>query len=596
MHETVIIALASIIVLTFLCQWLAWWVKLPSILFLLLTGILIGPGLDWLDPSKLFGDILTPMIEIAVAIILFEGSMTLNFKQIKGHMDVVGSLLTNGVIITVIGATLMVHFLFHLSIELSILLGVIVCVSGPTVIAPLLRTVRPNERVSNILRWEGIVIDPIGALLAVLVFSFIQAYHAKQAFDHVILMFLLHVGIGAAIGALVGYFCGLALRRHWFPEYLHNVATLALVILAYTIANHFNSGSGLLAVTVMGIWLANMKDVHIEDILDFKESLSIILISGLFIVLAAQISFTHLHDIIWPAIILIAGLQFVLRPLTVFICTLSSKLNWREKFLLAWIFPRGIVAAAVSALFAIRLKQNNIAGSHQLVLITFLVIIGTVVFQSLTTRWVAKLLKVSEPEPRGYLIVGANPVARVIAAELVKRDYRVLLTSAVWEHVQASRMDGLPTFYGNPVSSYADRHLDLIGLGGMIAISARTNLNTLASMRYKREFGAQNIFSVQTERGEQDDDHKQTAAGRFKGHMVFKDGMTFAKLNQLIRQNDKLTSTTLSEEYDFEKFRDDQPKNVLLFAFDPKNRVHFFSAHQEIKPIKEWTVISITAE
>jgi len=593
MHETAIFILTGIVLLTFLCQWLAWWVKLPSILFLLLTGIVVGPGLHLFNPKHLFGDMLTPIIEIAVAIILFEGSLTLQFKEIKQNVRVIRRLLTLGVAITAISSSLLCHWLFHFGFKISVLLGVIISVSGPTVIVPILRTVRPNEQISNILRWEGIIVDPIGALLAVLVYNLILALHLQSSLGKVTLQFLFHTSIGALLGIVVGYLTGLALRRHWFPDFLQNIATLALVLLAYGVGNHFDSGSGLLAVTIMGITLSNMEDVHIEDILDFKESLSLILISSLFIILAAQIQLSHLFQVLWSSILLILLLQFIVRPVSVFLCTLGSQLRWQEKCMLSWIYPRGIVAAAVSALFAIRLQQNSLIDSDDIVLVTFLVIIGTVIFQSLTSAWVARLLKVNEPESRGYLIVGANALARTIGAQLMKLNYRVLLTTTTWENAQAARMEGLPVFYGNLVSEYADRHLDLVGVGKLLALSGQSNLNTLAALRYKREFGAANIYSVQTSTGESTPEEKQVSAKRYRGKLLFEQGLSFGQLMASISIESKITQTMLSPEFTFEMFKQQKPNANILFALDPKNRIHFPTVNQDIKPDKDWIIVSL---
>ena len=255
----------------------------------MLGGIIAGPVTGWLDPTALFGDLLFPFISLAVAVILFEGSLTLKFEQIKGLQQVVRNLVSVGVLVTWAITTVATHLILDIGWQLALLFGAITVVTGPTVVIPMLRTVRPNSRLTHILRWEGIVIDPIGALLAVLVFDFIISGQGSDALGHTLLGFGNILLVGVAMGALPGYLFGLLLRNHLLPEYLHNLTTLTLVFAVFVFSNLIYPESGLLAVTVLGLWLANMKDVHIEDILSFKESLSLLFISGLFVILAARL-------------------------------------------------------------------------------------------------------------------------------------------------------------------------------------------------------------------------------------------------------------------------------------------------------------------
>lgn len=593
MTESIIIALGGIAILSLLCQWLAWQVRLPAILFLLIAGILVGPVFGWLHPATLFGHLLAPIIEISVAIILFEGSLSLNFKAIKQHSQVVGSLITVGLLITCISTLFLAHWLFNLPYTIAILFAVIICVSGPTVVAPMLRSVNLNSNVANILRWEGVMIDPIGALLAVLVFNFVSVYDLNHSLPAILMIFCLKILVSGAIGIGTGYFCGIVLRKHWLPEYLHNIGILAFVLVAFALGNYFEDGSGLLSVTLMGVMVANMEDVHIEDILGFKENLSILLISFTFIVLAASIQFTHLREIVVPALLLVAALQFVIRPISVFICTLSSTLSLKEKVFLGWIYPRGIVAAAISAIFAIRLQSNHIEGSQFLVIITFFVIICTVVFQSFTIRPLAKLLKLSTGTVQGYLIVGASPFACCMAKALQAHEFNVLLCSNTWGHIQTARMEGLPSFYGNPVSEYADRNLDLIGLGGLLCITAQPYLNTLAAVRFRREFGPENIYCVQTQINENEKDDKRTAHKRLKSTSLFADDIIFSKLNRLVKNGAETKTTQLTEAFDYVAFQAQNPNAISLFALNDKQHILFFSSENELLPEKGWQIISL---
>ncbi len=359
-------------------------------------------------------------------------------------------------------------------------------------IVPLLRTVRPQAKLANILRWEGILIDPIGAIFVVIVYEFI----VSSSKMHSLAVFGLMLLVGLVIGAIAGWLIAYVLRKHLIPEYLQPFAVLAVVLGVFAGANALESEAGLLAVTVMGMWLANAKDVDIRHILHFKENLTILLISGLFLILASRIQLADFHALGWGAITLFVVIQLVARPASIFISTMFSQLAFKEKLFLAWVAPRGIVAAAISALFALKLIDDGVAGAQLLVPLTFMVIIGTVVLQSLTARPIARLLGVAEPSPKGFLVVGANDVARQIGLALKKYDCRVMMTDSNWDYIRAARMAGLETYYGNAVSSHADEYLDLIGVGHLLALTPDKHFNAVVTNHYETDFGQRNIFRL----------------------------------------------------------------------------------------------------
>ncbi|MFW5425661.1 MAG: cation:proton antiporter [Methylophagaceae bacterium] len=597
MEQHAVIALSVIGVVATLCQWFAWWIKLPAIVFLLLAGIVLGPLTGWLDPDALFGDLLFPVVSLCVAIILFEGSLTLRFDQIRDLQTVVRNLLTFGVLIIWAIIAVSTHYLLNFTWELSLLFGALMVVTGPTVIVPMLRTVRPNTKISNILRWEGIAIDPIGAILAVLVFEFILSGQGEGAtsLGHTFFTFGKTLAVGTAIGAIAGYLLGLILRKHLLPEYLHNVATLTLVFAVFALSNHISEESGLLTVTVMGIWLANMKDVSVEDILDFKESLSILLISGLFILLAARLDFAQFEAIGFAGILLFLIIQFIARPVKVFFCTLGSDLTWQEKTLVSWIGPRGIVAAAVSALFAIRLQDLGIPQADLLVPLAFTIIIGTVFLQGATAKLLANKLGVAEPDDRGFLIIGANLVARAIATALNDNGYRTRLADTSWTNVTAARMAGFDTYYGNAVSEHADRHLDLIGLGQVLTLTPQKELNALAGLRYRSEFGSNHVFSLSTDK--EDKEHVSRTNINHKAKVLFGDDVTYAKLASLISKGASPKKTNLSDSFSYQDYQEQYGKLAIpLFAFDVKDQLHLFTHGDELTPEADWTIISLIQE
>jgi len=343
----------------------------------------------------------------------------------------------------------------------------------------------------------------------------------------------------------------------------------------------------------MGITMANMKDMDIDNILDFKESLSVLLISVLFIVLAARIEIAELIFVGWPAIVLLGIIILIARPVAVFVSSIGSDLSFNEKLMIAWIGPRGIVAAAISALFALRLEEAGFSEAVLLVPLTFVIIIGTVVIQSTTAQHIAEFLKVREPSPTGLLIVGAGNVARAIAKELQSHGFKTLITDSTWENIRLARMDGLETYFGNPVSEHADRNLNLSGLGKLLAMSGRLNLDTLACLRFKSEFGVNNIYELKTTREKHTED-KHIVSTKHRGYELFSEDADYGNLAYRLRNQAEIKSTQLSDEFTFEQYLKKYEGSIIpMFAIDNKQRLHVFVANGEMKPKPDWIIIAM---
>jgi len=581
--------LAGMLMIGFLAQWLAWRVKLPAILFLLLAGILLGPVTGLLDPDKLLGNLLFPVVSLAVALILFEGSLTLRFKELPGIGRAVRGLVSYGAVAALLLLALAAHLVAGLSWSIALLFGALACVTGPTVIAPMLRTVRPNARVSNTLRWEGIVIDPLGALFAVLIY---EAIVTRQQ-GHTIGIFLATIGCGVLIGTFAAGFLAVLLRRQMIPEYLQNFAVLATVLLAFALSNVITHESGLLAVTIMGIALGNARGVHIDDILDFKENLTTVLVSVLFVLLAARLHWPLPPGMLGAGIALLVIAQVLVRPVTVWLASLGSGLNWRERALIGWIAPRGIVAASVSALFALRLSALGVPGGEALVPLVFTLIIGTVVLQSATARPLALWLKVAEPDPHGVLIFGSDNVARTIGTALSEAGFHVVLADDDWNQIRKARMDGLTTFYGNPASTHAERNLDLTGIGRLLAMSAHRERNSLACVHYRQEFGRQKIYRLRNLSPQENTD-RAALPGSLLAPPLFDEQMTHSRFAEMLEQGWRVKSTRLSATFDWPHFIEQYGSHTLLmFAVDEKGSLLVASTKRELEPKAGWTVIAL---
>ncbi|WNO07814.1 sodium:proton antiporter [Teredinibacter sp. KSP-S5-2] len=589
-----LVTLGMVAILGFACQWLAWKTTKPAILYLLMTGILIGPVSGLLDTDALLGELLFPLVSLSVAVILFEGSLTLKRSELKDISGTVLNMVTYGALLNVVIVTLATHYLAGLDWPLAALFGSLMVVTGPTVIVPILRTLRPNEKISRTLRWEGIVIDPLGALFAVIVFEWIIVQGSSTEITAVIGVFLKTLATGLGLGVTLGYAYGLLLRHHLLPEYLHNFSAIATVVAGFVLSDTLSHESGLLTITVMGIWLANMPGVDTRGILEFKESLTLIFVSSLFILLAARIDFAAFRNLGYGALGVLLVMQCIARPAKILLSTLGSSFTWRERTLLAWVGPRGIVAAAVTALFALRLDQLGYAQASLLVPLAFSVIIGTVVIQSMTARSLAKWLDVCEDESAGYLVIGANPVAIGIASALQGAGIKVVLCDNYWENIKAARMAGLSTYYGSPVSDHADLHLDTTGLHGMLGLSHQAERNTSAALRFREEFDLGDIYTLAMP----GDREKFRTSEQHGGKFLFESSISYGKLASLFSKGAEVRKTRLTESFvysDWQK-QNQSSSTIELFALDPDNKIHWFTSDNKPQLNAGWIIYALNLQ
>jgi len=587
-----LMSLVAVGLLSIGCQYLAYRVRLPAILPLLIVGILVGPVWGILDADALFGNLLFPVVSLSVAIILFEGSLTLKFRDIAGHGNMVRNLCSIGVIVTWGIAAVAAHYSLNISWQLAFLFGAIVTVTGPTVIVPMLRTVRPKTNLANILRWEGIVIDPIGALLAVLVFEFIVASQGN-AISHTFIMFGKTIGIGVVLGLGSGYLLGLSIRKDWIPHYLLNTAVLTIILGVFAASNYVAHESGLLAVTITGMVLANMKNVDVEDILEFKETLSVLLISGLFILLATRLNLQSVIDVGWGAIIILVAIMFVARPLSVIASSIGTGLKWNELALLSWIAPRGIVAAAVSALFSLKLEEIGYEGAGIIVPMVFLVIIATVVVQSLTSRSVASLLKVRAPAPTGYLIFGGSKFNRLLACEMLNQDIAVTIADTNWDAIREARMMDIPVYFGNPMSDHAARHLDIATFGTVLVMSPYKQLNPLISYHFEYTQGKDKVWSLTSNEQATRPSH-QVSEQYAKKLTLFDEGVTYGYLASAVNRGASVKTTRLTDEFSFEDYNNKyKDRATPLLAINKEGKSYTFINGNSIEPKSGWRIISL---
>ncbi|MCY4001654.1 MAG: cation:proton antiporter [Bacteroidetes bacterium] len=509
MTGTVLVHIVVVIALAIGAQWLAWRVRVPSILLLLIVGFVAGPVMRILPPEQLQGEWVFAFVSLAIGIILFEGGLNLRLSELRGVGKAVFNLVTIGVAVTGILAAIAAHYVLEMPWEIAVVLGSILTVTGPTVVLPLIRYVRPSGRVNAIAKWEGITIDPVGAIVAVLVLEAVIAMHEYgvnggtgggmlttilPSLDA--LLKTAAVSIGASL--LGGFLILFLLRRHLVPDYLQNSFALTVVILVYAVSNHLHEESGLFAVTIMGVFLANQPYANLRNINKFKEDLQSLLIGCLFILLSARLSFDALTYYDTRAFIFLGILIIVIRPIAVAISSLRTGLNWKEQGFIAWLAPRGIVAAAVASLFSVRIEAvygSDVAGP--LVPIVYMVIIGTVTVYGLTLQPVARVLGMADSNPQGILFLGAKTWVQRIAKAIQDQGIPVQLIDTNEANIEQAQGRDLPAVSANALEEQALDELDLSGINRFMALTSNDDTNSLAAMRFKEVFGSGEVFQTE---------------------------------------------------------------------------------------------------
>lgn len=504
--------LAGIIILGILAQWVAWKFKIPAILPLILIGLLVGPiaaefitddGSKWIEPiwnerEGLFpGESLFYFVSLAISIILFEGGLTLKMAEIKNVGPVITKLISIGSIVTFFGAGIAAHYIFGLSWEISFLFSGLIIVTGPTVITPILRNIPLKKDVSAVLKWEGILIDPIGALVAVLVFEFISVDAGGEFTKTALIEFGKIVLFGATFGFTFAHAMNFIINKKWVPHYLLNVFALAAVLGVFVLSDAFAHESGLLAVVVMGMVLGNSKSPYLKDLLYFKESLSVLLISILFILLAANINYSDLLLIYnWKTAILFAIVVFAVRPLGVFLSTQGSKLKLNEKLFISWVGPRGIVAAGIASLFGLKLARNGVAGAEYITPLVFVIVLGTVLLNATTARLFAKLVGVFLKKSGGILIVGASKVSRLIGHYLESNGRHVVLIDSNQNNINKAKELGLEAINTDIYSQTLIDNIELNDVGYLMALTGNSDINKYAINKFGKQFGENGAFRL----------------------------------------------------------------------------------------------------
>lgn len=504
--------LAGIVILGILAQWVAWRFKIPAILPLILVGLLVGPiaaeflsedGKKWIEPiwngeTGLFpGDSLYYFVSLAISIILFEGGLTLKRNEVKNVGPVITKLITVGAVITFFGAGVSAHFLFGLSWELSFLFSGLIIVTGPTVITPILRNIPLKKDLSAVLKWEGILIDPIGALVAVLVFEFISVEGDSGFTKTAFMEFGKIVLFGTTFGFTFAHGLAFAINKKFIPHYLLNVVSLSVVLLVFVESEIFAHESGLLAVVVMGMVLGNGKLENLKELLYFKESLSVLLISILFILLAANINIEDLYLLYnWETIALFLIVVLIIRPLAVFASAQGSNLKLNERLFVSWVGPRGIVAAGIASLFGSKLMKQGVEGAEYITPLVFMIVLGTVLLNATTARFFAKIVGVFLTKSDGILIVGASKVSRLLAQYLDNNGRNVVVIDSNQTNIEKAREMGLEAISTDIYTNTLNDNIELNDVGYLMALTGSSDINRYAINKFGKQFGENGSFRL----------------------------------------------------------------------------------------------------
>lgn len=518
--------------------------KVPGIVFLLIIGVALGSdGLNILHPSDL-GAGLEVIVALLVAIILFEGGLNLELRDLGRVSSSLRNLVTIGTGITLFGGSMAAHWLGEFPWQLAFLYASLVVVTGPTVISPLLKQVAVDRQVATILEGEGVLIDPVGAILAVVVLDTILNSEAG-AMEFFSGLFL-RGGIGIAIGVIGGGIIGLLLKRHltFLSEDLKNLVVLAGVWGIFGVSQMIRSESGLMAVVLAGVVVRALSVPEERMLRRFKGQLTMLGVSVLFILLAADLSIASVFALGWGSVLTVLCLMFIIRPLSVWICTIGSQLNWRQKLFVAWVGPKGIVSASVASLFAILLTQSGITGGDSLKAIVFLTIMMTVVIQGLSARWVARWLNLTSEGAKGAVIVGCNPLGVLLGELFQQEGESVVMIDTDPEACEQAEAANLSVIESSALDETVLEEAGIESLGTFLAMTNNGEVNLVLAQRALEEFQPPRVFAAFPKTSQ-----AKTPANKTKVNQAFMSQIPIKVWNQYVEEGKiKLGHTVLREE------------------------------------------------
>jgi NhaP-type Na+/H+ or K+/H+ antiporter len=562
-------------------QWFAWRLHLPAIALLLLGGLLLGPGFHVIDVSRDFGEIYRPVVSLAVAIILFEGGLTLNFREIRETSKAVRRLITIGGPLAFLLGSLAGHYAGGLSWQVAIVLGGILVVTGPTVIMPMLRQAHLKTRPASLLRWEAIINDPLGALYAVIAFEIILILNSGHEASSLLLEVFLAFGVAIGGALLLARSVVWLFTRGHVPEFLKAPVLVALALMAFAATNLLLEEAGLLTVTVMGIALANSRIASLAEMRRFKETITVLLVSGVFVLLTASLTRETILSLGWEAAAFVFAILFVVRPIAVFVATIGTGITWQERLLTAWIAPRGIVAVAVTGLFSATMMDLGMEGAQKMIAYTFAVVAATILLHGFSLAPMARMLGLRSDAKPGLLIVGGSLWTTALAEKVMAMGTPVHVADDNWNRLAASRQRNIPTYFGDVMSERAHNELNLHSWAACIAATDNTAYNALVCTQLGPEIGRNRVFQL----GGRGENERRDLHFTIGGRPLTKEGLGFEELNDRMLQGWTFTSTPITGEFGFEQFLESRPEGtIILFWVRSNGDLRFASTDKESVP------------
>jgi NhaP-type Na+/H+ or K+/H+ antiporter len=534
LDQAVIPLIAGVAVAGVAAQWIGWRLNIPSILILLGLGLALGPVFGVVKSEAVLGDIMRPAIGLAVAIIVFEGGLSLNLRELRTAGSGIQRLVFLALPLNCGFGALAGRYIGQLSWPVAILYGSILVVTGPTVIMPLLRQSKLEPRSAAFLKWEAIVNDPIGATLTLLILSFLLILRQESGHTAAAWSLGSHALLGVLVAGALGLSLPFGLKRLFHgdltPEYLKTPIILALALGVYAAGEAIQSETGLIGATLFGVVLGNIEITGLQELRRFKESLTVFLVSGLFILLAANIDPAVLRHISWPILLTTVAVLFVVRPVAIGVATIGANMTWKERLLVGWIGPRGVVAAAVAGLAAEQLGAAGYPGARLILPMVFVVIAATVVLHGLTLGPLARGLGLASGLRPGLLIVGANDWTLALARALRPLGVPTLIADPDWEALHPARLAGLPTARVEILSAKGEHLVDLRDLDYVLAATNDDAYNALVCTRFAPELGRERVHQA---RPDLDGPYARTAR-EWRGKFVPRPEYTNARMNELI--------------------------------------------------------------
>lgn len=570
-------------------QWAAWRLRMPAIVLMLFAGIIVGPVLGVFNPARDIGPLMGPIISIAVAIILFEGGLTLNFHSLQDAVKGVRRLVFIGAPLGWLTSTLALGYGAGLSWESATVFGGIMIVTGPTVIAPLLRTARLSRRPAALLQWEAIINDPIGALAAVLAFEVVLVLNTTTTVGYAVSDLLIGIGFATALGWAAGYGLAKSFKRGWVPEFMKVPVLFSLLLAIFAVSDNVLHESGLLAVTIMGIVIANSNLPSYEELRRFKEHATVLLVSGVFILLAASLDFGALQKLDIRAGLFVAIVILVARPFTVLISLLGSGIPFREQLLVAFTGPRGVVLVAVAGLFGERLLALGFEDAALIAPLAFVLVAVTVVLHGFTLAPFARFLGLTGADTPGVVIIGGSPWTTRFAEALKKAEIPVLMTDPNFGNLRPARTAGIETFSGDILSEAAEQRVELVSYATLVAATSNDAYNTLVATDLAPEFGRDNVFQVMREKTES----ARHQLPRTLGGRKFGPEETHAGMNRLMAEGWTFRITRLTEEFTFEQWRASRDQSKLVARISAAGEIKLIRKDEDVKGAPEVRIIAL---